>query len=118
MDYQRFFVFTCQLKKLNAETFSFSSDDGFTANRRFFISIFSIKFEKKIETHPKYSSSSKCVENRDIRMKQHKHLTFRLILRKKFLGSSRFEPKITFRFIYAVNRMSRNRLSKIFYCVF
>ena len=53
-------------------------------------------WEKKIETrfflpgiHQKYSSSSKCVDNGDIRMNKHKNLTFRLILRKKILGSSR-----------------------------
>jgi hypothetical protein len=34
---QRFFAFNCQLKKLNGETFSFSSDYQFTGNRRSFI---------------------------------------------------------------------------------
>jgi hypothetical protein len=50
--------------------------------------------------HQKYSSSSKCVDNHDIRMNKHKNLTFRLILRKK-IGSIkiRTHQKITFRFI-------------------
>jgi hypothetical protein len=52
----------------------------------YYIGIFSIKFEKKIETRfflpgirQKYSSSSKYVDNRGIRMNQHENLTFRLI---------------------------------------
>jgi hypothetical protein len=57
--------------------------------------------------------SSKCVDNRDIRMNKHKNLTFRLILRKKILGPSRFEPtKKLHSGLYPVNRMS-NQLNKI-----
>ena len=83
---------------------------------------FSIKLEKKNETrffrpgiHQKYSSSSKCVDNRDIRMNKHKNLTFRLILRKKILGPSRFEPtKKLNSGVYPMNRMS-NQLNKFLY---
>jgi hypothetical protein len=51
--------------------------------------------------HQKYSSSSKCVDIRDIRMNKHKNLIFRLILRKKKIGpiEIRTYQKITFRFI-------------------
>jgi hypothetical protein len=72
--------------------FNFLSDYRFTDNRRsiIYIGIFSIKFEKKIETrlflpgiHQKYSSSSECVDNRDIRINKYKNLPFRLILTEK-----------------------------------
>ena len=46
-------------------------------------------------------------------MNKHKNLTFRLILRKKYLGPSRFEPSRKLHSgLYSVNRMS-NQLNKI-----
>jgi uncharacterized protein YfkK (UPF0435 family) len=51
--------------------------------------------------HQKYSLSSKCVDNRGLRMNKQKNLTFRLILRKNNLGpiEIRTFKKNTFRFI-------------------
>jgi hypothetical protein len=79
-----------------------------------------MKFEKKIETrfflpgiHQKYSSSSKRVDNRDIRMKKHKNLPFRRILRKNNFDPSRFEPtNKLYSGLFPVIRMS-NQLNKI-----
>jgi hypothetical protein len=63
------------------------------------IGIFRIKFGKKNRKslflpgiHQKYSSTSKCVDDRDIRMNKHKNLAFRLILRKQILGPKNYIP--------------------------
>jgi hypothetical protein len=100
------FAFNCQLKKLNGEFFVFHRTTGSPEIN--YIGIFGIKLEKQIETrfflpgiHQKYSSSYKCVDNRDIRINKHKHLFFPADFRKKNCGpiEIRTYQKITLLFI-------------------
>jgi hypothetical protein len=90
-------IFISQVKKTycnNQKTLKNMSRESFLHST----AIFSIKVEEKNRSSffssrnsSKYSSNSKYVDNRDIRMKKHKNITFQLILRKIFLAD---EPHV------------------------